>query len=191
LFSLHICANSIHFSLNLVYNCSELTGELFDDLPRAAVVRNIRQTAHRNWRILMYHTIIIVGNLGRDPEMRYTPSGQAVTNFSVATNRQYTSGDGQSVKETIWFRISAWGRTGEVCNEYLRKGSRVLIEGRLVPDASTGGPRIWQRQDGSSAASFEVTAGTVRFLSTRTEDEGAAFATGDQAGQPADEDIPF
>ena len=58
----------------------------------------------------MYHTIIIVGNLGRDPEMRYTPSGQAVTNFSVATNRKYTNSDGQSVEETIWFRISAWGK---------------------------------------------------------------------------------
>ncbi len=68
----------------------------------------------------MYQKIVIVGNLGRDPEMRYTPSGQAVTNFSVATNRQYTSSDGQKVKETVWFRISAWGRQAETCNQYLR-----------------------------------------------------------------------
>ena len=118
----------------------------------------------------MYHTIILVGNLGRDPEMRYTPSGQAVTNFSVATNRQYTSSDGTQVKETIWFRVSSWGKTAEVCNQYLRKGSKVLVEGRLVPDPNTGGPRVWQGQNGPGA-SFEVSASTVRFLSTRSEDE--------------------
>ena len=65
----------------------------------------------------MYHTIIIVGNLGKDPEMRYTPSGQAVTNFNVATNRQYTASDGSPVKETIWFRVSTWGKTAETCNQ--------------------------------------------------------------------------
>ena len=96
----------------------------------------------------MYHTIIIVGNLGKDPEMRYTPAGQAVTNFSVATSRQYTGSDGNQVKETIWFRVSAWGKQAETCNQYLKKGSKVLVEGRLTPDPSTGGPRLWQRQDG-------------------------------------------
>jgi single-strand DNA-binding protein len=80
----------------------------------------------------MYQTIIIAGNVGRDPEMRYTPSGQAVTSFSVATNRQYTNNNGETVKETIWFRISAWGKTGETCNQYLKKGSKVLVEGRLT-----------------------------------------------------------
>jgi len=75
----------------------------------------------------MYQKIIIVGNLGRDPEMRYTPSGQAVTNFSVATNRQYTGSDGQLVKETIWFRVSVWGKQAETSNQYLRRGS-VLFE---------------------------------------------------------------
>ena len=77
----------------------------------------------------MYHTIIIVGNLGRDPEMRYTPSGQAVTNFNVATNRQYTASDGSQVKETIWFRVSSWGKQAETCNQFLKKGSKVLVEG--------------------------------------------------------------
>jgi single-strand DNA-binding protein len=73
----------------------------------------------------MYHTLIIVGNVGKDPEMRYTPSGQAVTSFSVATNRQYTTGNGEQVKETIWFRVSTWGkhRRGlqSVCQERHRK----------------------------------------------------------------------
>jgi len=140
----------------------------------------------------MYHTIILVGNLGRDPEMRYTPSGQAVTNFSVATNRQFTGSDGQLVKETIWFRVSTWGKNAENCNQFLKKGSKVLVEGRLVPDASTGGPRIWNRQDGTPSASFDVSAQTVRFLSTRVDDDGGGAPPGEGAGQPDDAgDIPF
>ncbi len=141
----------------------------------------------------MFHTLIIVGNVGRDPEMRYTPSGQAVTSFSVASNRRYTSSNGEQVNETIWFRVSAWGKQAEICNQYLKKGSRVLIEGRLTPDKASGGPRIWQKQDGTSAASFEVTAQTVRFLTTRGENEagGAGGDAGDMAVAPAEDDIPF
>jgi single-strand DNA-binding protein len=146
----------------------------------------------------MYQTLIIAGNVGRDPEMRYTPSGQAVTSFSVATNRQYTNNNGETVKETIWFRISAWGKTGEICNQYLKKGSKVLVEGRLTADPATGGPRVWTAQDGSTRASFEVYAQTVRFLSSRGETAepgagGAAAATSDEAMVPAgdDGDIPF
>jgi single-strand DNA-binding protein len=140
----------------------------------------------------MYHTIIIVGNLGRDPEMRYTPSGQAVTNFSVASSRKYTSSDGQLVDETTWFRISVWGRQAETCNQYLRRGSRVLVEGRLRPDPGSGGPRIWTRQDGTPGASFEVNAQVVRFLSTRSEDSD--YQSNEYSGQSVDEpddDIPF
>lgn len=137
----------------------------------------------------MFHTIVIVGNVGRDPEMRYTPTGQAVTSFSVATNRQYTGSDGQPVKETIWFRISTWGKLAETCNQYLKKGRTVLIEGRLMPDPSTGGPRIWKRQDGSPAASFEVTASTVRFLGRGEGEIGAPVA--EEEAITGDEDIPF
>jgi single-strand DNA-binding protein len=138
----------------------------------------------------MYHTVIIVGNLGKDPEMRYTPSGQAVTSFSVATNRQYTAGSGELVKETTWFRISAWGKQAETCNQYLKKGSKVLVEGRLTPDPTTGGPRLWTGQDGQSRASFEVTAQTVRFLSSRGETEGSPDS-GDAFAAPPEDDIPF
>lgn len=137
----------------------------------------------------MFHTIIIVGNLGRDPEMRYTPGGTAVTNFSVATSRKYTSSDGSTVKETIWFRISTWGKQAEICNQFLKKGSKVLVEGRLVPDNSTGGPRVWTRQDGTAGASFDVTAQTVRFLSTRGEEESDLPAG--EPGAPLEDDIPF
>jgi single-strand DNA-binding protein len=136
----------------------------------------------------MYQTIIIVGNLGGDPEMRYTPSGQPVTNFSVAASRSYTGADGAQVKETTWFRISVWGKQAESASKYLKKGNRVLIEGRLNPDQSTGGPRIWTRQDGTSAASFEVTASTVRFLTPKSEGgEGAPEPAAEMSG----EEIPF
>jgi len=137
----------------------------------------------------MYHTIIIVGNVGRDPEMRYTPSGQAVTNFNIATNRQYTASDGTTVKETIWFRISTWGKTAENCNQYLHKGSKVLIEGRLVADPKTGGPKIWDGQNGPGA-SFEVSASTVRFLSSRGETD-SSFGVGEPALGETNEEIPF
>ncbi len=139
---------------------------------------------------MSYHTIIIVGNLGRDPEMRYTPSGQAVTNFSVATSRKYTDSSGQPVKETIWFRVSTWGKTAETCNQYLHKGSKVLVEGRLVADQSTGSPRIWTRQDGTPGTSFEITAATVRFLDSRVEEEGGEVSPGAHISEP-DDNIPF
>ena len=141
----------------------------------------------------MYHTLIIVGNVGKDPEMRYTPSGQAVTSFSVATNRQYTAGNGEQVKETVWFRVTTWGKQAEVCNQYVKKGMKVLVEGRLTPDKATGGPRVWTKQDGSAAASFEVTAGTVRFLSSRGESGDTQMQGGgyESAEMPPEDDIPF
>ena len=137
----------------------------------------------------MYQKIIIVGYLGSDPEMRYTPSGQAVTNFSVATSNKFTASDGQLVDETTWFRVSVWGRQAETTNQYLRKGSRVLVEGRMTPDRSTGGPRIWTRQDGTPAASFEVSAFTVRFLSSRQEDD--LYQESAPVDQQDEDEIPF
>lgn len=140
----------------------------------------------------MFHTIIIVGNLGRDPEMRYLPNGQAVCDLSLASNRQYNNSSGQQVKETIWFRVSVWGKQAESSNQYLRKGSKVLIEGRLNPDQATGGPRVWTRQDGSAGASYEITANTVRFLSSRGEEPGSFPADESVATQVGDsEEIPF
>ncbi len=137
----------------------------------------------------MYHKIVLVGNLGRDPELRYTPSGQAVTNLSVATNRRFTDSSGEQRDETVWFRVSVWGRQAETVNQYLRKGRQVLVEGRLTPDEN-GNPRIWTRQDGSPAASFEVSAQTVRFLGGR--EDAASFATaGEMAGPETEDEIPF
>src|SRR3972149_5884740 len=119
----------------------------------------------------MYHKIILVGNLGRDPEMRYTPSGAAVTNFSMATSEKWTGQDGQPNERTLWWRVSVFGKSGEACNEYLRKGQKVLVEGRMNADPK-GNPRIWKDKDGESRASFEVTALAVKFLSSRAEAGG-------------------
>ena len=129
----------------------------------------------------MYHTIVIVGNVGRDPEMRYTPSGSAVTSFSVAVS----DGFGER-KKTIWFRVSAWEKLAETCNNYLKKGSKVLIEGRLNA-TDTGNPRTYNRQDGTTTASFEVTANVVRFLSSRTESDESEDVDGPDDGS----EIPF
>jgi single-strand DNA-binding protein len=142
---------------------------------------------------MSYHTVILVGNLGRDPEMRYTPGGQAVTNFSVAVNDNYTNSNGEKVDRTIWVRVSTWGRQAETCNQYLKKGRKVLVEGRLVADQSTGGPRVYQRNDGTSASSFEVSAQRVIFLSSRGDTEDGGSYGGGEPAQVMDDggDIPF
>ncbi len=82
----------------------------------------------------MYQRLVLVGNLGRDPEMRYTPQGTPVTTFPVATSRKYTTADGQQKEETVWFRVQVWGKQGETVNQYLAKGRKVLVEGTLIPD---------------------------------------------------------
>ena len=138
----------------------------------------------------MYQKTIIIGNLGSDPEMRYLADGTAVTNFSVATNRRYTK-NGQTVDETTWFRVSVWGRQAETANQYLSRGRRVMIEGRLRPD-DTGNPRTYQRKDGTAGASFELTADSVQFLGGRDEGEGNGQATAAPVASAVEEDdIPF
>jgi single-strand DNA-binding protein len=141
----------------------------------------------KGYQTMSYSSITIVGRLGRDPEMSYTTSGQANTKFSVATDRGYTGSDGQPVKETSWFRVTVWGKQAESCNKYLKKGQMVLVEGRLTCDSKTGGPRIWTRQDGTPNASFEISANTVRFLSSKPEKEESTEAAGEEGGG----DVPF
>ncbi len=144
----------------------------------------------------MYQKIIIVGNLGNDPEMRYMPDGTAVTNFSVATNRRWTDGaTGEPREETIWFRVSVWRKQAETANQYLSRGSKVLVEGRIRPDPNTGAPRLFTRQDGTVGASYEITADVVRFLSTREEAGYAASSGGGEYSEAApaqeEDEIPF
>ena len=101
--------------------------------------------------------IIVIGNLGRDPEMRYTPNGQSVTSFSIASNRRYTVG-GEQREETEWFNVSAWGRLGETCNQYLTKGRQVYVEGRLRS-------RSYEGRDGQTRFVNEINATDIHFLS--------------------------
>jgi single-strand DNA-binding protein len=146
----------------------------------------------------MYQRLVLVGNLGRDPEMRYTPQGTPVTSFPVATSRRYNTADGQTKEETIWFRVSVWGKQAETVNQYLGKGRKVLVEGTLVGDEN-GGPRIWTDKEGKPRASFEVRAWTVRFLDSKREAAPGAAATNGST-LPAEtgveeptsgEDLPF
>ena len=138
----------------------------------------------------MHQKLTIVGNTGRDPEMRYLPDGRAVTSLNVATNRKWTDkATGEQKEETTWFRVSVFGPQAERVNQYVTKGRQVLVEGRLNPDSATGGPRLFTRQDGSVGAAYEVVADTVRFLGSNGNGHGSNSGT---AGQDSDEEeIPF
>lgn len=150
---------------------------------------------------MSYQKIVIVGNLGRDPELRYTPDGKAVTQLNVATSRKWTGSDGQLQKETIWFNVSVWGKQAESCNQWLKKGSTVLVDGRLSPDRATNEPRIYQDKQGNYRASYEITANDVRFLgggadgetqreSSFTPQQSSTIVSNDDTAITEDE-IPF
>ena len=139
----------------------------------------------------MYHKVIVAGNLGADPVMRFTSDGTPVTSFSVATNRRWTAPDGSRGEETVWFRVSAWRRQAEICNEYLRKGRQVLVEGRLRPDSATGGPRVWTGNDGTPRASFEITAARVIFIGGRGEAAEPGLGGPEEPPAEAEDEIPF
>ncbi len=125
---------------------------------------------------------MIIGNLGRDPEMRYTPSGQAVTQFTVATNRNYRDAQGEWQKETEWFRVVVWGQQAERAAENLRKGNKVYIEGRIQT-------RQWEDQSGQKRYTTELIANQVSSLERRERaDDEAPFpedGTGTQGARPA------
>ncbi len=139
---------------------------------------------------MSYQKLIIVGNLGRDPEMRYMPDGTQVTTLNIATNRRWNSPDGSKNEETTWFRVTLWRKDAENAAQYLSKGSRILVEGRLTPDKATGGPKIWTRQDGSAGASYEVTADRFVMLSSRSE-AGSTPGTAEAPEAYGEEEIPF
>jgi len=103
------------------------------------------------------HKITIIGHLGRDPEMKYTPDGKAVTTFSVASSRKYTTSSGEQREETEWFNCSAWNKLVEICNQYLTKGKQVYVEGRLKS-------RSYQTQAGETRFSLDVTCQGIQFL---------------------------
>jgi len=130
----------------------------------------------------VYQKIILVGRLGADPVMRYTQDGTAVTNFSVATDQKWTSKDGSTNKKTVWFRVSAWRRLAETCNQYLSKGRQVFVEGTIQE------PRVYQTNNGEWRASLDVRAYKVVFLGS-SEERAQERAT---APEPeTQEEIPF
>src|SRR5512133_2025627 len=118
--------------------------------------------------------VMIIGNLGRDPEMRYTPNGNPVTSFPVAVNRVFTAG-GERKEETEWFRVSAWNKLAEITSQYLHKGSKVYVEGRL----ST---RAWETPDGRKGTSLEVRASDMQILDSKSRSEGGE--SGEDHGGP-------
>jgi single-strand DNA-binding protein len=150
----------------------------------------------------MFHRITLIGNVGRDPQMRYTPEGVAVTDFSVATKETISktmpdgrqrscpqgwqeSYNGRNWELTIWWRVTCWRKMAETVNQYLTKGQQVFVEGTVSGDAADGkmNPRVWTGQDGVARASFEITAQTVKFLGSREAAAGAPV------GEPPPEEI--
>ena len=126
---------------------------------------------------------MIIGNLGRDPEMRYTPSGQAVTQFTVAVNRNFRGADGEWQEETEWFRVVAWGQTGERAAENLRKGGKVYVEGRIQT-------RQWEDQTGAKRTTTELVADRVTNLERRPREDGDPGFTPRASNRPADAGRP-
>lgn len=136
----------------------------------------------------MYQQMTLVGNLGSDPEMRYTPSGVPVTTFSLAVSKSWTTQDGQRQDKTTWFRITAWRAQAETCSKYLSKGRQVLVVGELEE------ARIWTDKEGNPRVSLEVTAQVVRFLGNRADSAGGGSSQSVQENNSdvgAEEDIPF
>lgn len=144
---------------------------------------------------------ILVGNLGRDPELRHTPNGQAVVNFTLATSETWTDKSGERVERTEWHRIVVWGKTAEMCNQYLSKGRTVYVEGRIQT-------REWEDKEGAKRYTTEINANTVNFIGPRSDGGGGGRSGGDYGSQggsqstsgggggavdmpPADDDIPF
>ena len=136
---------------------------------------------------------ILIGNLGKDPELRYTPSGKAVATFSLATTERWTGQDGQKSESTTWHNVVAWGRQAEVIKEYMTKGRQIYIEGRIVN-------RSYDDKDGNKKYISEVVVQNFQFIGTRGgggDDRDFSQAPPDDAAPPApdtgngDDDLPF
>jgi single-strand DNA-binding protein len=136
--------------------------------------------------------VILIGNLGRDPDLRYTKSGQGVANFSLATTESFRGQDGKREERTEWHRIVAWGKTAELCTQYLSKGRRVYVEGQLRT-------RDWEDKEGHKRQTTEIHAQTVQFLDSAQGGGASPRARGEESGPvrapdaepPADDEIPF
>ncbi len=135
--------------------------------------------------------VILIGNLGRDPELRYTQSGQAVANFTLATTESITKRDGEREDRTEWHRIGAWGKLAEICGEYLSKGRQIYVEGRIQT-------REWEDKEGNKRWTTEIVARNMQMLGRRSEGPGSGEPAEPSSGSsgPAEvsgngDDIPF
>jgi len=129
--------------------------------------------------------VMIIGNLGKEPELRYTPSGRPVTTFSVAVSRSWKSSNGEHRSETEWFKIVAWGKLAEICKEYLHKGQQVYIEGRLQT-------RQWEDKEGQQRTTVELIANEMTMLGERRDKAPAEESTAEYTPPDLDEDeFPF
>ncbi|MCS6817222.1 MAG: single-stranded DNA-binding protein [Blastocatellia bacterium] len=136
---------------------------------------------------MSFNKIIIIGNLGRDPELRYTPQGIPVCTFSVATNERRRDSTGELQERTLWFRVTAWRRLAELANQYLKKGSLVYVEGRLYLDEYTD-------REGLPRTQLRIEASDVRFLDRKPVEEGGVAEeplSSISGFEPGDEDVPF
>ncbi len=131
--------------------------------------------------------VMIIGHLGRDPEMRYTPSGKPVTTFTVAVSRSWNSGDGERHSETEWFNVVAWGNLAETCKQYLNKGQQVYIDGRLQT-------RRWDDKEGVKHTSVEIVANEMIMLDRRessSHPQEASSQAAEETDTAADDEFPF
>jgi single-strand DNA-binding protein len=132
--------------------------------------------------------VILVGNLGRDPELRYIQSGQAVANFSVATNEKWKDKDGNNQERTEWHRVIVWGKSAENCAQYLQKGRPVYVEGKLQT-------RDWEDREGNKRTTTEIVAQVVQFLGGRggagSDSEGPPMPDSPTDAAPPASDVPF
>ncbi|MFI5316783.1 MAG: single-stranded DNA-binding protein [Myxococcota bacterium] len=127
--------------------------------------------------------VILVGNVGRDPELRYTQGGQPVASFSIATNERFKDKEGNWKDRTEWHRIVAWARLAEICGEYLRKGSQVYVEGRIQT-------RDWEDKEGNKRQTTEIVALAMQMLGRRGGESGASMGEDSQARGASDESLP-
>lgn len=131
----------------------------------------------------MFQQTTLVGYVGNDPEMRYTPSGQAVTSFSLATSKKWTGQDGQSHEQTVWWRVQCWQKSAEVAAKYVVKGKLLMVQGELAV------PNAYIDRDGKPRASLELRANVLKFLGGK--DGAQASVDGQETGQANEEEIPF
>lgn len=125
--------------------------------------------------------VMYEGYLTADPDMRYLETGQAVTNFRIGSNNEYKTRDGEKTKQTTWLKVSAWGKLGEIVAQYAKKGSHVIVVGKLRVEPD-GGPKVYEKSDGTFGAAYEIVASTVRILDSR---DGSVEASAEN------DEIPF